>query len=34
MTHLLPGYIEDERFAEKLATPDVTVADFIGDVIL
>ena len=32
MILLLLGYIRDMRFSEKLATPDVTVADIIGDV--
>ncbi len=31
-THLSPGYHRSERYTEKLATPDVTVADLIGDV--
>jgi magnesium chelatase subunit I len=31
-THLLPGCIGSDRYAEKLATPDVSIADLIGDV--
>ena len=30
--HRWPGCIDPDRFSEKLATPDVTVADLIGDV--
>ena len=32
MIHPIAWLHRSERFAEKLATPDVTVADIIGDV--
>ena len=32
MKHPLHGCIEAERYGEKLATPDVSVADLIGDI--
>ena len=27
-----PGFAREQRYVEKLATPDVTIADMIGDI--